>query len=213
MAQTERNNLAAAAPEGRWPSRDEAWGLLTEYVQSQNLRRHMLAVEVALRAYAHRFGEDEERWGIVGLLHDFDYEIHPTLDHHPQDGASILRARGYAPELIDAILSHADHLNIPRTTPLQRALFAVDEVTGFASAVALVRPDKAIASVTPASFKKKMKDKAFARSVNREEMLHGAEALGVPFDEHIQIVVGAMAGIAGELGLAGAEGRQGQDRG
>ncbi len=213
MTHVERQAEAVTAPEGRWPSRDEAWGLLTEYVQSQNLRRHMLAVEAALRAYAHRFGEDEERWGVVGLLHDFDYEIHPTLDHHPQDGAPILRERGYAPELIDAILSHADHLNIPRTTPLQRALYAVDEVTGFASAVALVRPDKAIASVTPASFKKKMKDKAFARAVNREEMLHGAEALGVPFDEHIRIVVGAMAGIAGELGLAGAEGQQGQDRG
>lgn len=190
---------------GRWPNRDEAWALMTEYVSSLSLRRHMLAVEAALRAYARRFGADQERWGVVGLLHDFDYEIHPTLDQHPQDGAPILRERGYAEELIRAILSHADHLALPRETLLEKALYAVDEVTGFAGAVALVRPDKAIASVQPSSFKKKMKDKAFARAVSREEMLHGAEALGVPFDEHIQIVVGAMAGIAGELGLAGQE--------
>jgi putative nucleotidyltransferase with HDIG domain len=192
-------------PADGWPNRDEAWRLVTEYVQSQSLRRHMLAVEAAVRAYARRFGEDEERWGVVGLLHDFDYEIHPTLDQHPQDGAAILRERGYAEELIEAVLSHADHLHIERVTPLQKALFAVDEVTGFAGAVALVRPDKRIASVAPSSFKKKMKDKAFARAVSREDMLQGAAALGVPFDEHIQIVVDAMSGIAGELGLAGQE--------
>ena len=190
----------------RWPSRSEAWELMTEYVKSESLRRHMLAVEVAVRAYARRFDEDEERWGVVALLHDFDYEIHPTLDHHPQDGAPILRARGYPEELIESILSHADHLDIPRTTPLRKALYAVDEVTGFASAVALVRPDKRIASVTPASFKKKMKDKAFARAVSREDMLRGAEELGVPFEEHVQLVVDAMATIADELGLAGQEG-------
>lgn len=190
---------------GRWPSRDEAWQVMTEHVQSQSLRRHMLAVEAAMRAYAQRFGADEERWAAVALLHDFDYERHPTLDQHPQDGAPLLRARGYSEELIEAILSHADHLKIPRTTPLQQALYAVDEVTGFASAVALVRPDKKIASVTPASFKKKMKDKAFARAVSREDMLHGAAALGVPFDEHVQIVIDAMTGVAGELGLAGPE--------
>jgi putative nucleotidyltransferase with HDIG domain len=205
MAQIDERETTAAAGLGRWPGRDEAWELLTEYVQSQNLRRHMLAVEAALRAYARRFGEDEERWAVAGLLHDFDYEIHPTLDHHPQDGAPILRERGYAEELIAAILSHADHLGLPRTTPLHKALYAVDEVTGFAGAVALVRPDKRIASVTPASFRKKMKDKAFARAVSREEMLHGAEALGVPFDEHVQLVIEAMAGIAPELGLAGPD--------
>ena len=205
MAQIDQQPSEGSVATGRWPDRDEALSLMTEYVASQGLRRHMLAVEAALRAYAHRFGEDEERWGVVGLLHDFDYEIHPTLDHHPQDGVPILRERGYTAELIDAILSHADHLRIPRRTPLQKALYAVDEVTGFAGAVALVRPDKKIASVTPASFKKKMKDKAFARAVSREEMLHGAEALGVPFDEHVQIVIDAMAGIAGELGLAGQE--------
>ncbi len=206
MAQVEREHLADPADGGRWPDRDEALALMQEYVSSPGLRRHMLAVEAALRAYARRFGEDEERWGVVGILHDFDYEIHPTLEHHPQGGAPILRERGYSEELIHAILSHADHLGIARTTPLEKALYAVDEVTGFAGAVALVRPDKAIAGVQPSSFKKKMKDKAFARAVSREEMLHGAEALGVPFDEHIQIVVGAMAGVADELGLAGRQG-------
>lgn len=189
--------------KGRWPARDEAWSVVTEHVQSQSLRRHMLAVEAAVRAYARRFGEDEERWAVAGLLHDFDYEIHPSLDQHPQDGAPILRARGYSEDLIDTILSHADHLARPRTTLLERTLYAVDEVTGFAGAVALVRPDRRISSVTPQSFKKKMKDKAFARAVSRDDMVRGAAELGVPFDEHIEVVVGAMSGIASELGLAG----------
>ena len=208
MAQTESHPVEEAPSGGdgaNWPSRDEALALMTEYVKNPGLRRHMLAVEAAMRAYARRFGEDEERWAVVGILHDFDYEIHPTLDHHPQDGAPILRERGYPPELIETILSHADHLDTPRTSPMRLALYAVDEVTGFASAVALVRPDKRIASVTPASFKKKMKDKAFARAVNREDMTRGAAALGVPFDEHLQVVIDAMSGIAGELGLAGTE--------
>lgn len=200
-----------AAPPARdggyWPQRAEAWDLVTEFVQSVSLRRHMLAVEAATRAYARHFNEDEERWGVAGLLHDFDYEIHPTLERHPQDGAPILRARGYSQELIATILSHADHLELPRTTLLQRTLYAVDEVTGFAGAVALVRPDRTIASVTPQSFKKKMKDKAFARAVSRADMERGAADLGVPFDEHIQIVVDAMSGIASELGLAGEASR------
>jgi putative nucleotidyltransferase with HDIG domain len=191
--------------EGGWPTRDEAWAVMTEYVQSVSLRRHMRAVEAAMGAYARRFGEDEERWRVVGILHDFDYEMHPTLDKHPQDGAPMLRERGYSEELIEAILSHADHLEMPRDTRMKQTLYAVDEVTGFAGAVALVRPDKRIASVAPSSFKKKMKDKAFARAVSREDMLHGAELLGVPFDEHLQIVIDAMTEIAGELGLAGAE--------
>lgn len=191
--------------DGTWPTRDEAWAVMTEYVQSVSLQRHMRAVEAAMGAYARRFGEDEERWRVVGILHDFDYERHPTLDKHPQDGAPLLRERGYSEELIDAILSHADHLEMPRDTKMKQALFAVDEVTGFAGAVALVRPDKRIASVAPSSFKKKMKDKAFARAVSREDMLHGAELLGVPFDEHLQIVIDAMAEIADDLGLAGVE--------
>ncbi|HET8628434.1 MAG TPA: HDIG domain-containing protein [Thermomicrobiales bacterium] len=205
MEQSEAQR-SAAATDGRWPTRDEAWALMTEYVQSQSLRRHMLAVEAAMRAYARRFGEDEERWGVVALLHDFDYEIHPTLDQHPQDGAPILRERGYSEDLIHDILTHADHLELARETALQKTLYAVDEATGFASAVALVRPDKRIASVTPQSFKKKMKDKAFARAVSREDMLHGAELLGVPFEEHIEVIVEAMTGIADDLGLAGQEG-------
>jgi putative nucleotidyltransferase with HDIG domain len=188
-----------------WPTRDEAWAVMTEYVKSVSLQRHMRAVEAAMGAYARRFGEDEERWRVVGILHDFDYEMHPTLDKHPQDGAPLLRERGYSEELIEAILSHADHLEMPRDTKMKQVLYAVDEVTGFAGAVALVRPDKKIASVVPTSFKKKMKDKAFARAVSREDMLHGAELLGVPFDEHVQIVIDAMAEIAGDLGLAGVE--------
>ena len=191
--------------DGAWPTRDEAWAVMTEYVQSVSLRRHMRAVEAAMGAYARRFGEDEERWRVVGILHDFDYEMHPTLDKHPQDGAPLLRERGFPEELITAVLSHADHLNLPRDTKMKQALYAVDEVTGFAGAVALVRPDKRIASVAPSSFKKKTKDKAFARAVSREDMLHGAELLGVPFDEHVQIVIDAMAEIADDLGLAGVE--------
>jgi putative nucleotidyltransferase with HDIG domain len=194
--------------DGAWPTRDEAWAVMTEYVQSVSLRRHMRAVEAAMGAYARRFGEDEERWRVVGILHDFDYEMHPTLDKHPQDGAPLLRERGFPEELIEAVLSHADHLGLPRDTKLKQALYAVDEVTGFAGAVALVRPDKRIASVAPSSFKKKMKDKAFARAVSREDMLHGAELLGVPFDEHVQIVIDAMAEIADDLGLAGVEAQQ-----
>ena len=205
MTGLEQERAGQTEAAGRWPSREEAWALMCEYVSSQSLRRHMLSVEAAMGAYARRFGEDEERWRVVGILHDFDYEIHPTLDHHPQDGAPILRERGYPEDLIEVILSHADHLSLPRDTPMKRALYAVDEVTGFAGAVALVRPDKRIASVTPSSFKKKMKDKAFARAVSREDMQHGAELLGVPFDEHVQIVIDAMAEIAPELGLAGAD--------
>jgi putative nucleotidyltransferase with HDIG domain len=205
MAQTEQEAAQGAAASGRWPTRDEAWAIMCEHVGSQSLRRHMRAVEAAMGAYARRLGQDEDRWRVAGILHDFDYEMHPTLDQHPQDGAPILRARGVPEDLIAVILSHADHLNLPRDTPMKRALYAVDEVTGFASAVALVRPDKRIASVTPASFKKKMKDKAFARAVSREDMVHGAALLGMDFDEHVQIVIDALAEIAPELGLAGPE--------
>lgn len=191
--------------QGRWPGREEAWATMCEYVTSVGLRRHMRSVEAAMGAYARRFGEDEERWRVAGILHDFDYEMHPTLDQHPQDGAAFLRQRGYAEELIETILSHADHLALARDTPMKRALFAVDEVTGFAGAVALVRPDKRIASVTPQSFKKKMKDKAFARAVSRDDMTHGAELLEVPFDEHLQLILDALVEVAPELGLAGIE--------
>ncbi len=205
MTQTERGGAAGDNAAGRWPGREEAWAFMCEHVQSESLRRHMRAVEAAMGAYANHFGEDEERWRVAGILHDFDYERHPTLDQHPQDGAPILRERGYPEELIETVLSHADHLELPRDTPMKRALYAVDEVTGFAGAVALVRPDKRISSVTPQSFKKKMKDKAFARAVSRDDMTHGAELLGVPFEEHVQIVVDAMTAIAPELGLAGGD--------
>jgi putative nucleotidyltransferase with HDIG domain len=184
-------------------SREAAWGIVTEYIQSESLRRHCLSVETAMRAYARKFGEPEDEWGLVGLLHDFDYEIHPTLDKHPQDGAQILRARGYPEWLTRAILSHADHLGISRETRLELALPAVDELTGFIAAVAFVRPSKAVKDVTPQAVRKKMKDKAFARAVSREEIVATAEALGVDFEEHLQFVIDAMAANAHELGLAG----------
>lgn len=156
-----------------------------------------------MRAYAAKNGESVENWGAVGLIHDFDYEIHPTLDQHPQDGAPILRERGYPDWAIDAVLSHADHLDIARDTDMKKTLYAVDELTGFISAVAYVRPSKAVVDVTPKAVRKKMKDKAFARAVDREAMLHGAELLGVDFDEHVAFVILAMTENAEILGLAG----------
>jgi putative nucleotidyltransferase with HDIG domain len=186
-----------------YPSRDEAWRLLVEFTRNDALIKHALAVEAAMRAYARFFQEDEERWGVVGLLHDFDYERHPTLEEHPRKGGEILCERGYPEEMILAILSHAGHMNIPRENRLMKALFAVDELTGFITAVTLVRPGKRVADVTPQSVKKKMKDKAFARAVNRDEIRAGAALLGVELDEHVQRVVDAMALKAAELGLAG----------
>lgn len=187
-------------------SREDAWVLVSEYIQSESLRRHCLSVETAMRAYAIRFGESPEDWGAVGLIHDFDYEIHPTLDQHPQDGAPILIERGYPDWAVEAVLSHADHLDIPRDTQMKRTLYAVDELTGFIAAVAFVRPSKAVADVTPAAVRKKMKDKAFARAVDREAMLEGAELLGLDFDEHCAFVIDAMAANAEVLGLAGTRG-------
>lgn len=186
-----------------YPTREEAWALLTEYTQNESLIKHALSVEAAMRAYARHFGANEEEWGAVGLLHDFDYERHPTLDEHPMKGAEVLRARGYPGEMIAAILSHAPHTGVPRETPMARALFAVDELTGFVTAVALVRPDKKVAEVKPSSVRKKMKDKAFARAVKRDEITEGAQLLGVEFEAHVQTVIDAMAGIAERLGLAG----------
>lgn len=182
-------------------TRENAWALLTEYVKNEPLLRHCLGVEACMREYARFFGADEELWGFIGLVHDFDFEIHPTLDHHPQDGAPILRDRGLPEEIVQSILSHADHLDVPRATRLELTLAAVDEMSGFVTAVALVRPTKSIDEVTPASVKKKMKDKAFARAVNRDEMRHNADALGVDFDEHIQHVIDGVATIAPRLGL------------
>ncbi len=184
-------------------TRQDGWDLVCEYIQSESLRKHCLSVETAMRAYAEKFGEDQEYWGLVGLIHDFDYEIHPTLDQHPQDGVPILRERGFSEDVIQDALSHADHLELPRETSIRKTIFAVDELTGFISAVALVRPSKAVADVTPASVRKKMKDKAFARAVDREAMLEGAHLLGVEFDDHVAFVVQAMANNAEALGLAG----------
>jgi putative nucleotidyltransferase with HDIG domain len=186
-------------------SREDAWLLLCEYIKNESLRRHCLSVETAVAAYAEHFGEDVEEWRIVGLLHDFDYEIHPTLDQHPQEGAPILRERGYSEDVIEAILSHADHLDLPRDTQLKKSLYAVDELTGFIAAVAFVRPSKAVADVTPAAVRKKMKDKAFARAVDRQAMVEGAELLEIDFDEHVQFVIDAMTRNASQLGLAGVE--------
>jgi putative nucleotidyltransferase with HDIG domain len=184
-------------------NRQDAWTLLCEYTQSPGLRKHALAVEAAMRAYARRFGEDEEKWGIVGLLHDFDYEIHPTLDQHPQDGAKILRERGYPEDVVYAVLSHAEHLGMERRSPMDKAIYAVDELTGLITAVALVRPTKSLFEVDSAAVRKKMKDKAFARSVNRDDVIKGAEILGVDLDEHITFVIEAMKEVADELGLRG----------
>jgi putative nucleotidyltransferase with HDIG domain len=182
------------------PNREQAWDTLTRYTQSEALRRHALAVEAAVRAYARKFGEDEELWGVVALLHDFDYEIHPTLDKHPQDGAPILREEGYPEEVVEAILSHAEHLAMPRDTLLKKTLFACDELAGFVHACGLVRPT-GLEGLEPKSVKKKLKQPSFAAGVHRGEVYRGAEELEVDLDEHIRTVVEAMRPIAGELGL------------
>ena len=183
--------------------RDDAWALLCDHTKSEGLRKHALAVEAAMRAYARKCGEDEEKWGLVGLVHDFDYEMYPNPGDHPLKGAEILRQRGVPEEIVYAVLCHADFLGLERKTPMERAIYAVDELTGFITAVALVKPGKSLEEVDTASVRKKMKDKAFARSVNREDIVKGAEQLGVDLDEHIAFVVEAMKSVAGDLGLAG----------
>ena len=182
------------------PTRDRAWETLTRHTKSEALRRHALAVEAAVRAYARQFGEDEERWAVVALLHDFDYEIHPTLDKHPQDGAAILRDEGYPQDVIEAILSHANHLDLPRDTPLKRTLFACDELSGFVHACGLVRPD-GIDTLEPKSVRKKLKQPSFASGVSRDDVYEGAELLRVDLNDHIAFVIAALRPIAPELGL------------
>lgn len=182
-------------------TRTEAWEILNEYTKNPNLIKHALAVEAAMRAYAEKFGEDVENWGVVGLLHDFDYEKYPTAEDHPYRGAEILREKGVNEELIKAMMSHADYTGVPRETKMAKTLFAVDELTGFITAVALVRPDKKIATVTPKSVKKKFKQKAFAAQVSREDMTKGAEELGVDLSEHIGFVIQALTTIADQLDL------------
>ena len=185
-------------------TRDRAWATLTRYTKSEALRRHALAVEAAVAGYARRFSEDEELWRATALLHDFDYEMHPTLDKHPQDGAPILREEGYPEELVEAVLSHAEHLGLPRDTPLKRTLFACDELAGFVHACGLVRPD-GIETLEPRSVKKKLKQPSFAAGVHRDEVLKGAELMGLDLDEHIRNVVESMRPVARELGLRTAE--------
>ena len=180
--------------------REEAWKLLCEYTKNENLRRHGLAVESCMRAYARKFGEDEEKWAIVGLIHDFDYELYPNAPDHPLKGSEILSKLGYPEDVRRAILGHADYSGVPRDTLMAKSLFACDELAGFITACALVRPDR-IQSLEPRSVRKRMKDKAFARSVRREDIITGAEELGVDINEHIEVCIRAMQQISGELGL------------
>src|SRR5438874_12565338 len=184
-------------------NRESAWSLLCEYTQSESLRKHMLAVEACKRAYARKDGDDEEKWGITGLLHDFDYEKYPTPQEHPFVGNKILEERGYPEEVRRAILSHADYSGVKRESSMEKALFACDELAGFITATALVKPNKSLAEVDAKSVRKRMKDKAFARSVSRDDIINGAADLGLDLDEHIAFCIEAMKGIAGELGLAG----------
>ena len=183
--------------------RQAAWCLLTEFTQSESLRKHALAVEACMRAYARKLGGDEDLWGVVGLIHDFDYDRWPRLEDHPYRGNEILRERGYPEDIRRAILGHADYTGVPRDTLMAKALFASDELAGFITACALVRPDR-IQSLEAKSVRKRMKDKAFARSVRREDIAKGAEELGVPLDEHIAFSIEAIRSIADALGLAPA---------
>lgn len=185
-------------------NRNEAYEIVSQYVKNPNLIKHMLAVEAAMRWYARKFGEDEEKWAVTGLLHDFDWEIHPTMEEHPLAGEPILREQGVPEEIIHAVLSHATHTGIPRETLMEKTLFACDEVTGLITAVALVRPSRALYDLKAKSVKKKWKDRSFAVGANREEMEQGAEELGIDLWEHVGNVIEAMNEIAAELELAGS---------
>ena len=211
-----KNRTASQTPEKRLmetgqnqqkiaTDRQAAWGLLIEFTQSESLRKHALAVEACMRAYARQQGEDEERWGVVGLIHDFDYEKYPSLSDHPMRGSEILQQRGWPEEIRRAILSHADHTGVTRQSRIEHALFACDELAGFITAVALVKPGKSLAEVDARSVRKKMKDKAFARSVSRDDITQGAQELGVELEQHIAFCIEAMKAIAGELGLDGSK--------
>ena len=191
------------------PTREDAWNLVCEFTQSESLRKHMLAVEACVRAYARKQNADEDLWGITALLHDFDYERWPNAEHspdreHPAEGAKILRERGYSEEIVRAIISHAEYCNTPRQTPLEHTLFACDELAGFLTACTYVRPSKSILDLEASSVKKRMKDKAFARGVSREDVIQGASALGVPLDDHITFCIAALRANADPLGLRGS---------
>ena len=184
-------------------SRDQAWSIVCEFVQSESLRRHMLAVETCVTAYARKFGEDEEKWAVTALLHDFDWEIHPAAPDHPMKGEALLIERGVDEEIRRAILSHANYSGVPRVSLLEKSLFACDELAGFLTACSYVKPGKSIFEVDLASAKKKLKDKAFARAVNREDIINGAKELGVDLDQHVAFCIEAMKGRAADLGLQG----------
>jgi putative nucleotidyltransferase with HDIG domain len=185
--------------------RAAAWALLTEFTRGDSLRKHARAVEAVMRAYARHFGEDPETWGIAGMLHDFDYEMHPTAPRHPVKGAEILVARGVPTPIVYAVLAHADYSGMPRVSRLDRALYACDELTGFVHACALVRPGKIISGLEAGSVRKKLKDKGFARTVNRGDVFRGAEELAVDLDRHIAFVIDALTPVASEIGLARQE--------
>jgi putative nucleotidyltransferase with HDIG domain len=190
------------------PSRDETLAIMHEHTASDSLRKHMLSVEAAMRAYAEKFGEDADRWGITGLIHDFDYERYPNEAHsateeHPAEGVRILRGRGFPEDILEAILGHAQYSGVPRESMMAKTLFAVDELTGLITATALVKPSRSVMEVEARSVKKKMKDKAFARGVNRDDVINGAADLGVDLDEHIAFVIAAMQRVAADIGLAG----------
>ncbi len=182
-------------------TREQAWQLVCEWIQNENMRKHLLAVEAAMRFYARKFGEDEEKWGLVGLLHDLDYERHPDPPEHPQVGANFLREQGLPEDMVQAILAHADWTGVPRETLMAKALFACDELTGFLVACALVMPNKKLSEVKVDTVLRKMKDKSFARKVSREDIVKGAQELGIPLEEHIANVLTAMNEIAEKLGL------------
>lgn len=184
-------------------TREQAWDLLCEFTKSDGLRKHALAVEACVTAYAGKFGEDPAKWSLTALLHDFDWEIHPTLEEHPQKGEPILAERGIPEEIRRAILSHATHTGVPRVSPLEKTLYACDELAGFITAISYVKPHRSVFEVDVQSVKKKMKDKAFARSVNRQDIIEGAQELGVPLEDHIAFCVKAMQDRADELGLKG----------
>ena len=187
--------------------RETAWGLLSEFTQSESLRKHALSVEACMRAYARKLAAgsaEEELWGVVGLLHDFGYDKYPSLDDHPYKGNEILKERGYPEEIRKAIMSHAEYTGVPRDTPMEKALFACDELAGFITAVALIKPGKSLAEVDAKSVRKRMKDKAFARKVNRDDIVNGAAELGVDLEEHITFCIEALKPIADQLGLDGS---------
>ena len=183
-------------------AREHAWSILTEFTKSDSLRKHARAVEASMRAYAGRYGEDPDAWGVTGMLHDFDYEMHPRAPHHPIKGAEILISRGVSEPIVHAILAHADYSGVPRVSRLDKALYACDELSGFVHAVALVRPGRMITGLEPPSVKKKLKDKAFARTVNRDDVYRGATELDVDLDAHIAFVIAALTEVAPEIGLA-----------